>query len=62
MGEETVSEDDRARDNERPPKIERRGDVELRFRQKTDDGSKTKNPTQVRVFSLCFPLVSKPKD
>ena len=50
MGEErarmvTLSEDERVRDDERPPKIESRGDVELRFRQKTDDGSKTKNPT-----------------
>ena len=63
----TLSDNERPRmvtlsDDERPTKIERRGDVELRFTQKTDDGSKTKKPTQVKVFSLYFPLFSKPKD
>ena len=33
----TLSDDERARDIERPPKIERRGDAKLQFRQKTDD-------------------------
>ena len=40
----TLSDDERASDDERPPKIERQGDVELRFRQKTDDVRKNKGP------------------